>query len=144
MKLLTCGLLFILNQCFTSHAAFYRVCYFSNWAQYRPGGGKFSPRDIDPFLCTHIVYAFSKINNETLLLDKVEHNDEILYTQVSCLKVEQSNTWVNECWFSKITCWLRKSVVVEKILKTIFYVLTDLWISRFIHFLGNFVYKKIQ
>ena len=32
------------------------VCYYTNWSQYRPKEGKFVPEDIDPFLCTHIIY----------------------------------------------------------------------------------------
>ena len=41
--------------------SYVRVCYTSNWSQYRNGDGKFLPKDIDPFLCTHVVYAFAKI-----------------------------------------------------------------------------------
>lgn len=32
------------------------VCYYTNWSQYRVKEGKFLPEDIDPFLCTHIIY----------------------------------------------------------------------------------------
>ncbi|XP_026476620.1 acidic mammalian chitinase-like [Ctenocephalides felis] len=34
------------------------VCYFGSWANYRPGNGKFFVDDIDPFLCTHVIYTF--------------------------------------------------------------------------------------
>ncbi|GFT91543.1 chitotriosidase-1, partial [Nephila pilipes] len=34
------------------------VCYFTNWAQYRPNEGKYVPEDIDPTLCTHLIFAF--------------------------------------------------------------------------------------
>lgn len=34
------------------------VCYQGTWSVYRPGVGRFGVEDIDPFLCTHLVYAF--------------------------------------------------------------------------------------
>ena len=37
------------------------VCYYSNWSQYRPDEGKFFPEDLDPSLCTHIIYAYAKV-----------------------------------------------------------------------------------
>lgn len=37
------------------------VCYFTNWAWYRPGEGKYTPDDIDENLCTVI---FQKKRNE--------------------------------------------------------------------------------
>ena len=53
-----------------------KICYFTNWAQYRLVPAKFEPEHIDPFLCTHIIYAFAYISNETFLITKVEENDE--------------------------------------------------------------------
>lgn len=44
------------------------VCYFTNWAWYRQEGGKFLPEDIDPDLCTHIVYGFAVLNRESLTI----------------------------------------------------------------------------
>jgi chitinase len=44
------------------------VCYFTNWAWYRPGIGKFKPEDIDPDLCTHIVYGFAVLDRDQLTI----------------------------------------------------------------------------
>merc|ERR1712106_927658 len=45
------------------------VCYFTNWATYRQGGGgKFDPEDIDTNICTHIVYGFAVLDQNTLLV----------------------------------------------------------------------------
>uniref|UniRef100_A0A8C2WU04 chitinase n=1 Tax=Cyclopterus lumpus TaxID=8103 RepID=A0A8C2WU04_CYCLU len=61
------------------------VCYFTNWSQYRPGTGKYTPQNVDPFLCTHLIYAFSIINNKNELIT-YEWNDETLYKTFNGLK----------------------------------------------------------
>ena len=58
----------------TSDNSYKRVCYFTNWAQYRPGVGKYTVKDIDPKLCTHLIYAFAKVENNEIKM--VEWNDE--------------------------------------------------------------------
>lgn len=61
------------------------VCYFTNWSQYRPGTGKYMPENVDPFLCTHLIYAFSIINTRNELVT-YEWNDETLYKSFNGLK----------------------------------------------------------
>lgn len=53
----------------TVHGSYKRVCYFENWATYRPGDGHFTPHDIDPSLCTHIIYAFATLNPNSLIME---------------------------------------------------------------------------
>lgn len=55
-----CILLFI-------SARYKLVCYYTNWSWYRPGLGKYTPEDIDPTLCTHIVYGFAVLSNDGLI-----------------------------------------------------------------------------
>ena len=45
------------------------VCYYANWAVYRPGIGSFFVTDIDPNLCTHAIYAFATMNEVTYELE---------------------------------------------------------------------------
>lgn len=44
------------------------VCYYTNWASDRRSPGKFLPEDIDGQLCTHIVYAFATLEQDTFHL----------------------------------------------------------------------------
>ncbi len=60
-------------------------CYFTNWSQYRPGTGKYMPSNVDPFLCTHVFYAFAMINHANELIT-YEWNDETLYKAFNELK----------------------------------------------------------
>lgn len=74
--------------------SYVRGCYYTNWAQYRQGKGKFMPEDITKGLCTHILYAFAKIDeNGTSLAfewnDEDTDGSEGMYSRV--VKLKQSD-----------------------------------------------------
>ncbi|XP_023649369.1 acidic mammalian chitinase-like isoform X2 [Paramormyrops kingsleyae] len=64
-------------------------CYFTNWAQYRPPPTIYMPTNIDPCLCTHLLYAFATITNGKLAT--YEWNDVTLYGQFNDLKNQNGN-----------------------------------------------------
>ncbi|NP_956740.1 chitinase, acidic.4 precursor [Danio rerio] len=66
------------------------ACYFANWSQYRPDVGKYMPSNVDPHLCTHLIYAFSVINIKNKLATS-EWNDETLYQSFNALKQSNPN-----------------------------------------------------
>ena len=51
------------------------ACYYTSWAQYRQGIGKFEVAQIDPHLCTDIIFAFAQIDQNTNQLKTFEYND---------------------------------------------------------------------
>ncbi|RUS82184.1 hypothetical protein EGW08_010066, partial [Elysia chlorotica] len=67
-----------------------RVCYHTNWSQYRPGIGKFVPEDIDPNLCTHLIYSFANLQNNRLVPFEANDDDSAgsvgMYTKFNNLK----------------------------------------------------------
>ena len=64
------------------------VCYYTNWAWYRPGIGKYKPEDIDPTICTHVVYGFAVLGSNGLIKphDSWADLDNEFYKKVTALK----------------------------------------------------------
>ena len=72
------------------------VCYFTNWSHKRPGQGQFNPEDLDPFLCTHVIFAFANLNSEFKLIPSEPSDDKSdgksgLYDRVLALKSKNPN-----------------------------------------------------
>ena len=42
------------------------VCYVTSWSGKRPGAGQFDASHIDPFLCTHVIYAFAGLKDNRI------------------------------------------------------------------------------
>merc|ERR1712002_408150 len=84
MKVLT-PLLFCVLCCVTTASSYKMVCYHTNWSQYRKEPALFEPEDIDPHLCTNIIYAFAQINSKHKLA-MFEWNDDDMYKRTIALK----------------------------------------------------------
>ena len=60
---------------------------FTNWAWYRQGVGKYEPEDIDPSICTHVVYAFAVLDESKLLMKPSDTIvDRAFYQKITALK----------------------------------------------------------
>jgi len=51
------------------------VCYYGSWAVYRPEKGKFPVENVDPFLCTHIIYTFAGLGYDNRIRSLDPWND---------------------------------------------------------------------
>lgn len=52
------------------------LCYYGSWSKYRWGNGTFDVEDIDPFLCTHLTYAFVGLDPATFRIIPLDpYND---------------------------------------------------------------------
>uniref|UniRef100_A0A8C3RRV6 Acidic mammalian chitinase n=1 Tax=Chelydra serpentina TaxID=8475 RepID=A0A8C3RRV6_CHESE len=66
-------------------SAYKLVCYFTNWSQYRPEPARYFPNNVDPNLCTHLIYAFATMDQNKIA--PYEWNDEDrLFPEFQALK----------------------------------------------------------
>ncbi|GCB82358.1 hypothetical protein scyTo_0022655, partial [Scyliorhinus torazame] len=79
----------VLLACLELGSASRLVCYFTSWAQYRPGEGKFKIDDLDPCLCTHLIYAFAGMKDNKIT--NLDANDLTLYHSFNNLKNKNQN-----------------------------------------------------
>ncbi|GFO24364.1 Chea signal transduction histidine kinase [Plakobranchus ocellatus] len=64
-------------------------CYYSSFAYTRQGRGNFLPEDINPHLCTHIIYAFVDISpdgSHLVPFSKIDQGPKGLYSRTLALK----------------------------------------------------------
>ncbi|XP_076460167.1 chitotriosidase-1-like [Babylonia areolata] len=92
------GLFLLLSLLPAGASVFRRVCYFTNWSRdLQEAGARFRLTDVEPHLCTHLLYAFAAVqrhnnNNSDSLVpiatQKTEGREEELqrYHQFNALK----------------------------------------------------------
>ncbi|XP_078500828.1 chitotriosidase-1-like [Lissotriton helveticus] len=78
---------FFIMMILSSCSATKLICYYTNWAQYRPGVASFTPQNIDPNLCTHLIYSFAGISSSHKL-NTSQWNDEQLFEDFNRLKTK--------------------------------------------------------
>lgn len=53
------------------------VCYYSSWAVYRNGNGKLDVENLDPFLCTHLIFAFAGLEASSNTIKVLDPYNEL-------------------------------------------------------------------
>ncbi|XP_058444493.1 mucin-2-like [Malaya genurostris] len=69
------------------------VCYYTNWSVYRPGTAKFNPQNINPYLCTHLIYSFGGFTKDNTLkpYDKYQDIEQGGFAKFTGLKTYNKN-----------------------------------------------------
>nr|AAI37996.1 Ovgp1 protein [Mus musculus] len=81
--LLLAGLVLLMKH--SDGTAYKLVCYFTNWAHSRPGPASIMPHDLDPFLCTHLIFAFASMSNNQIVAKNLQ-DENVLYPEFNKLK----------------------------------------------------------
>lgn len=85
-------LLLILALLHIASSEYIRVCYVTNWAQYRRGVGHYNiATDYEDKLCTHIIYAFAKVTSDGSILPYEEMDLPIGYKAINAFKKRDPN-----------------------------------------------------
>lgn len=56
----------------------------TSWSRKRPSAGRFAPEDINPSLCTHVIYAFATLKDH--ILTEADDKDPEIYDRVIALR----------------------------------------------------------
>lgn len=79
-----------MEKCFFQLILFIKSFLVTNWAWHRLDQGKYVPENINPDLCTHIVFAFAALDPENLIIKASNPYTDIetilLYKRVTILR----------------------------------------------------------
>lgn len=80
------------------------VCVYPSWSALRPGVARFLPEQLDPFLCTHVVYTYARLDEKQLLLtfgnsglDMAANDGLDLFNRTTSLKMKNPRLKVLLC-----------------------------------------------
>lgn len=101
-------------------------CYFTNWSWYRQGIGKFLPSNINVTLCTHVYYAFAKLDQTTLTIapaDPWADIDNKFYELIAKLKNQGIKVLLsiggwNDSWGNKYSRLVSSATARAKFVNT--------------------------
>ncbi|KAH9523838.1 hypothetical protein Btru_047192 [Bulinus truncatus] len=72
-------------------SGFLRVCYFTNWSKWKESPlAKFDVENIDPYICTHLIYAFAAISSTQRNIVPLDESDVEQYRSFNALKTRNS------------------------------------------------------
>ena len=54
------------------------VCYYGAWSVYRPAPANFGVGNIDPFSCTHLIYSFAGLDQDSLTIVSLDAAEDIV------------------------------------------------------------------
>jgi len=104
-----------------------RVCYITNWSRYRSGEAKFEIEFVDPFMCSHIIYAYATVDDRKPEIIPIQKDDlgskKILKKKISLLLIffrtlsRTCFTKKNESKFENIYSIRRKNFSIYSIFK---------------------------
>lgn len=93
------GAVFVIFAIVASVQADYKVvCYYNSTSWNRKNDGIFEPSNIDASLCTHIVYAYAILDNDTLTIQSQNSTNDVdngYYTQVTALRSSGVNVSIS-------------------------------------------------
>lgn len=76
-------MVFISIYLLTGNQPYHVICYVEGWAVYRKEPMKFSSLDLDPFACTHLVYAFATLDPHTFTIMPQDEEYDIVKGKVN-------------------------------------------------------------
>lgn len=65
------------------------VCYYGSWATYRVSNGKYDVEDINPNLCTHIIYTFVGLDASNSLVKILDPWNDVTLRELTLKVLER-------------------------------------------------------